>query len=52
VTVTVTPGITAPLASVITPEIDPVIAAQVTTVANRKNTIAVIIKTRRLSRFI
>jgi hypothetical protein len=29
-----------------------VIAAQVTTAVNRKNTIAMIIKTRRLSRFI
>ena len=51
-TVTVTPGITAPLESVITPEIDPVIAAQVTTAVNRKNTIAMIIKMHRLSRFI
>ena len=36
----------------IPPETDPVIAAQVTTAVNGKNTIAMIVKMHRLSRFI
>jgi hypothetical protein len=52
VTVTVTPGTTAPLGSMMTPEIDPVIAAQVAIAVKRKHPIAMVIKARRLSRFI